>query len=103
MSEEKEHPTIKEAQDNVDISKANSEFLAVGVITYKTLGINKEFALACMQELATRRKNGEDFNYEDYIDEEIKKFPTRNDTDFIKVSKSLLNKSKIKNPFIIKK
>jgi len=99
MSEEKEFKPIREAQNEVDIATTNAEFLAASVVVYKTLGINKEFALACMQELATRRKNGDTFNYEDYIEEEIKKFPKSSGSDSLKVSKSLLDKSKIKNPF----
>ena len=91
--------SITETQNEVDISSANSEFLAAGVVIYKTLGINREFAIACMKELANRRKNGEDFNYEEFIEEEINKIPKISNSDYLKVSKSLLEK-KIKNPLI---
>ena len=57
------------------ISESDSKFLASQVIIYKSLGMNREFALACMQELARRKLAGDDFDYQSFISEELDKLP----------------------------
>lgn len=64
------------------LEQAQSEALAAHVVLYKVLGLYKDSALACMAELARRRKNGEDFDYENFIEVEIKKLPKIPPIDF---------------------
>lgn len=54
---------------------APSESLAAQVIATRTLNIDRTFALWCMQELGRRRKLGEEFDFEGYIEEKINKIP----------------------------
>jgi hypothetical protein len=70
------------------------EDLAAYVVVYRALGINKEFAIICMEELSRRRKNGDDFEYEDYISEQLRVFSD------ITSSVSKTNLSKIINSVI---
>lgn len=65
----------KRQQRILEIPQADSKLLAAHVVVYRTLGIEKEFALACMTELARRRDLGDDFDYESYIEAEIVKIP----------------------------
>ncbi len=57
------------------INQSPSPNLAAQIVAYKTIGYNKKIAMICMHELARRRDLGEEFNYEEYIDIEIKKIP----------------------------
>lgn len=61
------------ADDN--IKKSSSKALAARIVVYRSLGIDKEDSLLCMKELAARRAEGEDFDYESFIEEELKKMP----------------------------
>jgi hypothetical protein len=58
-----------------NLSTAESKNLAAYVVLYRTLGINKELAILCMQELCKRRENGDTFEYEQFIDDETAKIP----------------------------
>ena len=72
-----------------EIKSCDSKFLAAQLVIYKALGIDREFALACMEELATRRKNGDDFEYESFIEEELAKIPDfKNILDLKKILKA---------------
>jgi hypothetical protein len=71
--------------DEIDLSKHPVKVLAANVVTYRALGINKQLAMLCMQELASRRKNGEEFDYESYIDEEVAKMPKTSNMDLNKL------------------
>lgn len=55
-----------------NIKQVPSEVLAAHVVAYRSLKINKELAISAMVELATRRENGSEFDYESYIDEKLK-------------------------------
>jgi hypothetical protein len=57
----------------MNLEKNKSEDLAAQIVAYRALGINKDVALKCMEELSNRRKNGDDFNFEEYIELELKK------------------------------
>lgn len=52
-----------------------SKGIAAFVVLYKVLGIQKEFAIFCMEELARRRSLGEDFDFETYIEEKVNLMP----------------------------
>lgn len=72
----------------LDLMQASSGGLAAMVVAYKTLGINKEMALHCMTELGRRRKLGEDFNFEEFIEEESKKVQKFQPMDLSKIAQS---------------
>lgn len=68
--------------DDLDFSKFPDDLASVTmhglcdiVITYRYLGMFKEYALSCMKELARRRTEGDDFDFETYIDAELSKLP----------------------------
>ena len=82
--------------DNEQIKAANSKSLAVWVVVYRTLGVYKDLSIKCMKELARRRKEDNDqFNYESFIDEEVKKFPKPQKMDFMGIIKTIKNKGGI--------
>lgn len=77
MQENKDlHNDLKNKLD--DVKAAKSIDLAAHVVLYKALGLGKELAKACMIELGIRRIQGEDFPFESYIEEELKKVPKPN-------------------------
>ena len=45
------------------------------IICHRYLGFNKEIAVACMEELGRRRINGDQFDFEEYIDREFRNLP----------------------------
>jgi hypothetical protein len=53
----------------------DKEKLCEIIACFKYLGCLKEEALACMVELAARRKNGDDFNFEERIQKMIESLP----------------------------
>jgi hypothetical protein len=78
-----------------DVPKADSKVLAAQVVVYRTLGINKALAKACMVELAIRRGNGDDFEYEDFIDEKVAGIPKMQNTNLLKITQSI--QSQVRN------
>jgi hypothetical protein len=54
------------------IKSAAPEALAANVVAYRLIGLNKSLALACMNELVSRREAGDEFDYENYIEEKMK-------------------------------
>lgn len=76
--------------NNTDIKSAPSEGLAAYIVAYKVLGIGKDLALMCMEELAIRRKDGDGFEFESYIDQNIEKMPKPVSLD-IKNMSSIMN------------
>ncbi len=82
------------------IEQASSEALASHVLLYKSLGLNKKIAIVCMLELARRRTLGENFDYENFIDVELKKIPTIQPIN-INAFRGLLNIQQLSN--LIKK
>lgn len=65
------------------------EGLAACVAVYRMLGIDKVLAKACMQELARRRQEGLEFDYEAYIDNAVDQMPKRQEINLIQVSKDI--------------
>lgn len=53
----------------------SSQKLSDIIVCDRYLGLNKDLAIFCMEELALRRSNGDNFDYESYIDEEFNKLP----------------------------
>lgn len=52
----------------------DSKALAMHVVMYRLFGIDKEFSLLCMLELSNRRQfDFDNFEYESFIDSEVKK------------------------------
>ena len=66
-----------------DIKNANSKNLAGYVVAYRLLGLHKDLSIKCMEELLNRRVNGDNFNFEDYIENELKDAPKPNDLSSI--------------------
>lgn len=64
---------------NNNIKNAGSKNLAGYVVAYRLLNIHKELSILCMEELMIRRSNGDDFNFEEYIENELKDAPKPND------------------------
>jgi hypothetical protein len=62
------------------IPNMSMEALAANVVVYKSLGIYKDFAIKCMEELAKRKALGNTFDYEKFIEDELKKIPNFKDT-----------------------
>jgi hypothetical protein len=62
-----------------EIKNASSKILAGFVVVYRTLGIFKERSILCMQELMARRNAGDDFNFEEYIENEVANMPKPTD------------------------
>jgi|SRR3972149_4172990 len=67
---------VVKIQKCVAIIYSDSQSLAAQIVIYKMLGLNKQYALLCMEELFRRRELGEDFDYEEYIEEKLAKSKT---------------------------
>ena len=51
---------------------APSESLCAYIILFRTLGMEKDFSILCMQELLRRKEQlGDDFDYEQYIKDKM--------------------------------
>ena len=59
----------------IPIDKQTSEALAAKVVSFRVLKMNKDGAKEAMIELAKRKANGDDFDYDSYIEEKIKSIP----------------------------
>ncbi len=62
-----------------NISSAHSKILAGYVIVYRIFHVFKERSQFCMIELMNRRNNGDDFNFEEYIENEVNGMPKPTD------------------------
>ncbi len=49
------------------IEEQTSQALAAKVVSYRILNLNKEAAIEAMQELSRREANGDNFDYDSYI------------------------------------
>jgi hypothetical protein len=74
LNEEKSKELLRVSR-LISVGFSTSEALASHVVVYKTLGIDRELAQVCMKELARRRTLGEDFDYEQFIEDKIKEIP----------------------------
>ena len=75
MSDELHDLTFDENEVILHIDKYEDDKLADMVIAYRYFGLYEGIALAAMQELAKRRSNGSVFEYEKYIDDNLKTLP----------------------------
>lgn len=82
---EKTIDQLNEDELKLQIKNATSKNLAGYVITYRLLGIYKNVAALCMTELLERRDAGDDFNFEEYIDNEVKSSPKPQQIDLKKI------------------
>lgn len=80
---------MEKSKSKEDLVKTSSESLAAQIVVYRSLGLNKKLAIACMQELSARRKAGDTFEYEKFIEEELKKIPKSNSMDLTKITKDI--------------
>jgi len=81
---------IKESQ-MASIKTSPSDTLAAHVVVYRALKINKDIAIACMEELAKRKEDGDDFDFEAYIDTELAKVPKSQSMNYAKLIREMQN------------
>jgi hypothetical protein len=74
---------MNDLTEQEEILAASSKILAGYVVVYRLLKIYRERSEACMIELMNRRANGDDFNFEEYIENELKEAPKPNDLNKI--------------------
>lgn len=91
---------INKISRRISIGFSTSKSLAAHVVVYKTLGMDKEIALLCMQELVYRRNLGDDFKYEEFIEEEIKKIPQMKGLNLPEMGKKIMADPKMYKTFI---
>ncbi len=58
-----------------NIPQYSSEKLCEMIICDRYFGFEQKIAILCMTELASRRINGDTFNFEEYIEEKYKELP----------------------------
>lgn len=63
------------------IEESSSKLLAVNVIAFRLFGWNEVGAKESMKILGERRVAGEDFDFESFIEEEIKKANEKSKTN----------------------
>lgn len=73
----------------INIEEMANELLAVNVVVYRTLHINKELAVQSMIELTKRRERGDSFNYEEFIENKIKEMPKVDDKQLKSIASSI--------------
>ena|SRR4030067_2948974 len=79
---------IKESQ-MASIITSPSKTLAAHVVVYRAINMNKDIAVACMKELMKRRNDGDDYDFEAYIEEELAKIPKPQNVDYVKIIKNM--------------
>lgn len=81
---------IKESQ-MASIKTSSSETLAAHVVVYRALKINKDIAVACMKELAKRKDDGDDFDFETYIENKLAEVPKPQTMNYVKMIREMQN------------
>lgn len=66
---------MTEATFQENIPKTSNNKLCEIVVANRYLGVMREEAIMCMEELAKRRANGDNFDYENHIEQLIKTLP----------------------------
>jgi hypothetical protein len=59
----------------IEKNEISSKALAAQIVVFRSLGFGKKISIMCMEELAKRRMAGEVFDFENFIEEEVKKVP----------------------------
>jgi len=72
LGDDTAEPDLLELQDTFSTN------LCDVIITFRYLGVFKARAIACMKELAQRRANGDTFEFEEYIQTQMKTMPNIN-------------------------
>ena len=75
-----------------DINIFSTKKICNIIISNRYLSFDKELNIFCMEELGRRRAAGDNFLFEDYIEEELNKFPQLN-INFNKLLNVLNNNS----------
>ena len=88
LEPEERNRLIKEKQ-LASIESSPSKSLAAYVVAYRALGIGKDIAVACMGELAKRKADGDEFDFESYIEQEVSKIPQPNGVDYAKIIRGM--------------
>lgn len=68
-----------EKERRMNFSKHTSSSLCTIIAAYRFLSLDETIIIAAMKELATRRENNENFDYESRIQEEFNKLKKTND------------------------
>lgn len=74
---------IKHTSLNIDIIKNNipkysSQKLCEMIVCDRYFGLNQQISIACMEELGKRRINGDNLDFENYIDKTQRELPQLN-------------------------
>lgn len=95
MIHDLEPDDLGETDKKFDVISNSSESLAVCVITYRALGIDKGLAIVCMEELARRRQMGEEFDYESFIEENVSEMPQMKGINLTEMGKRVMKFNKV--------
>ncbi len=92
---EDESLDFNEEEVRGNLPEYTSEKLADLIITYRYIGLYKELSISAMEELSKRRTAGDSFEFESYIDKELKELPALNfnikDLDIFQVFRGFKN------------
>jgi hypothetical protein len=72
-----------------ELKKLSNECLAAQIVVFRLLGLNKDISISCMEELMQREQDGDTFDYNSWIKNELKKSPKPESEDPNKLIKSL--------------
>ena len=67
---------INKEEFDTNRTQFTNEKLCEIIVAYRYLGIMKDQAIAAMEELATRRTNGDQFQYEARINDLMRELPS---------------------------
>jgi hypothetical protein len=71
---------IEDVKFDIDVIRSkipthSSKKLCEMIVTARYFGLHSDLDVYCMEELASRRLNGDTFDFESYIDESTKELP----------------------------
>ncbi len=73
---------IAKLADLIEKKDITSEALAAQIVAYRSLGFGKQISVMCMEELGRRRAAGDVFDFETFIETEVKKVPQLDPNQF---------------------
>ena len=91
----KMNQSTKESQI-ASIETTSSDALAAQVVLYRAVGLSKDIAMLCMAELVKREKDGDDFDYESFIEKHLADIPKPKNTEYLKLIKGIKNNMEVK-------
>lgn len=74
----------------------SSKKLCEMIVCDRYFGFNQEISVLCMEELSKRRLNGDDFNFEEYIENSLKSLPVLNFNNSMDIRSLISQANKIK-------